>query len=407
VLFAADKGHVIEWTLDGDLRDVDLAALEPKGGAIKNVHVVSGMSAFVVDRATGKGEAVRLELWDADKVTKLRDLEGEFEPSQTFAFSRDRSRMMAGQCVSRPDKPNALQCEGAVYQLPSGDLVHRTTFTSMEVQGYVPTMALSPNGRFLSAESQLAPSELRDAVTGNLVLTVIDHSWGSLDESGVKLLWLDESHMLHTARSGSALTVDNVVPRPEPKQPPITLKVGRTKEESAGEPRVSPDKRRVATAARLDGGTELFVWDTITNDSHRHPVPRDVCIDDCDVDFADTDQVIVFSRTAPKTNLRVNAITKEEKVEPYRPAPTYVSGGFSVLSTLRASSVSFIAYARARDNAPPTSIVVVTPSGARVDLGVSVTAASIAVQGDHILVSTLKSTDVVSASGEWVRFVND
>jgi NRPS condensation-like uncharacterized protein len=81
--------------------------------------------------------------------------------------------------------------------------------------------------------------------------------------------------------------------------------------------------------------------------------------------------------------------------------------GFSVLSTMMASSSEIIAYARKRDNMPSSSIIVVTPSGARVDLGTSAAAASIAVQGDHILISTLQSTDVIGKSGEWVRFNND
>jgi hypothetical protein len=406
VLFATGNGHVLDWNLNGDLRDVDLGNTDAKN-AVQRIHLASGASAFIVERGV-KDQPTHVELWDADTVKKLRDLEGTFERTQTFAYSRDRSKLMFGRCMMQPDPPSALQCDGAVYALPSGDLVHRSTFTPMAVQGYVPTMALSPTGRFVSAESQLAPTELRDSMTGNLVLTVIDHSWGPMDEGNVKLVWLDDTHVLHTTHQGGWLTVTHMVPRPEVKNPPITLKVTRTKEESLGDPRLSPDRHLVATVAKLEGGAELVVWDTTANESHRHPVARDICVDDCQVDWLDREWIMVSSRAAKATtSFEVNANTKEEKIAPKRAVPTYTSGGFSVLSTLVASSTENVAYAHARDGVAPTPLVVVTPSGARVDLGVAPERASIAVQGDHILISTLKATDVISAKGEWARFTND
>jgi len=229
-----------------------------------------------------------------------------------------------------------------------------------------------------------------------------------MDEGDVKLIWLDDTHVLHTTHQGGWLTVTHMVPRPEVKNPPISLKVTRTKEESIGDPRISPDRRMLATAAKLEGGTELFVWDTAANESHHHPVARDICIDDCQVDWLDQEWVMVSSRAAKAaTSLKVNASTKEEKVEPKRAVPTFTSGGFSVLSTLVASSTESVAYAHARDGIAPTPLVVVTPTGTRVDLGVAPEGASIAVQGDHILISTSKATDVVSAKGEWARFSNE
>lgn len=376
-------------------KDAAPRAVETHG----TLHVSSGSTRFVVVR--DETPKVVLELWDAERLTKIRDLAGVVagEHSPTFAFSRDRSHYAYGACRGGAD--GALTCEVDVYRLADGERIRRTLFSRMDVQGYVPSVGLSPNGRFVTVAGVLADAEIRDSATGKVVLRGGAPRWSGVEE---QVVWIDDHRVLTRHEHGRKLVVTDLAAT-NAAQPVVLRFPMKGDDDKADEPRPSPDRKHMATLLVLEGGREVNVWNVEASTSFARPVPRSVCTEGCEVEWASDHEILVHGDEAdPKQSLRVDVTTQRETFEPFTPAPAFAAGGFRVFADATARSAEAATTATAKwhagKQADELAVKVTTKTGARRDLGPFPDRdLGLLTQDDRLLVVGTTTVALVSADG--------
>ena len=347
-----------------------------------------GGRRFLVAKVEGDAEENnRFELWDAERLVRLKDIGVYVADTARVAFSPEGTRAVILGCR---DHDGWRTCEVGVHELATGDLVHRTKIPRSRLpEDRWPTEAtLGPGGRFFVLRSGYDPIDVYDAASGQLRYHGEEHAAEIWDRWYDPFAFLDERHLLAISGDGHLQRVVDLTTRMQVR---IKRPVGRR--EPLVKPWISPDHARVATAfLRDDGQSGVLVWNLVDHTTREYLAPSEVCPERCDLRWASASTLVLTENTEEGTvQLTIDTAADTTAVEPFLTPMFFdafgaqpVEGDFDKHGTHRWH---------------PESGALVSPRGARFDLGRLDLGALTSAAGDRFFLNGLNYLRVLTADG--------
>lgn len=350
---------------------------------------LGGRRFLVAKSSPAMEDENRFELWDAERLVRLTELGVYVADTAEAAFSPDGSRALLLGCK---DRNGFRTCEVGVHDLATGELVHRTRIPPARLPGDVwrTEAKLGPGGRYFVLAAADAAIEVYDSATGQLRYRGEPSATQIWDRWYDPFAFLDEQHLLAIASDGRSHT-HRIVDLATGKVTRITGPVSTRA--SALKPWISPDRRYVATLySRPDGRSVVLVWNLVDRSTREHVIPADVCAERCDLRWAGPGTIVVTENTEEGTvQLTVDAVTGTAVMEPFR-----IPGPFEVFAA-RPVEGDFEKYGTRRWH--PGNDALVSPRGARFELGQLDLGALTSAVGDRFLLNGLDYLRVLTADG--------
>lgn len=291
------------------------ASLGDAGPAHTFSFVPLGGRRFLVAKVEDEAEEKnRFELWDAERLVRLKDIGVYVADTARVEFSPEGARAVIVGCT---DHDGWRTCEVGVHEVASGALVHRTKIPRSRIpEDRWPTEAkLGPGGRYFVLRSGFDPIEVFDSATGRLRYRGEERAAEIWDRWYDPYAFLDDRHLLVISGDGHAQRIVDLATR---MQVSITRPVNRR--EPSVKPWISPDHARVATAfLRDDGRSGVLVWSLVDRSTREYVAPAEACPTRCDLRWASNTSVVLTENTEEGTvQLTIDTAADTTVVEPFR-----------------------------------------------------------------------------------------
>ena len=272
---------------------------------------------FVRGQPNGKN-AVSLELWDSETVTKIASLktpaswrDGEDTSNHSASFSSDHTHFLFLGCGPLSTDGDSTGCETCVYTLPKGDRVHCTKTPPLVRQGYVGSATLSPAGSYYVLDEHFIPTQMHASATGKQLFD-FKSSYQSNSLGDRHFAFTEDDRFVTASEDGKTVRVVEL-----PSQAPVAS-VNYEKSKSAvydhGH-RISPSKAYVATLMTVGGHPQVEIWNIERKSASSYSV--DGCTS-CVLQWRDDKTLAMFdSGNPPSAEQRLDVETGTSKTVPH------------------------------------------------------------------------------------------
>lgn len=322
-----------------------------------------------------ESDDVRFELWDADRLTFLKDLGTYVVEEPDAVFSPDGKRLLILACTSVNDPKRA--CEAGVYEAADGALVHRTKLPPFP--GDVPIVGrLSHAGTYFATSAPGVAPTAYESRSGRRVFIDPDDDPTVTDDFQygmmVHFTFIDDRRMF-TAAEGIARLTDLSTGKS------VTRGFGR------GMPRalIAPDHARAALQTSRSPGFAVALFSFDEPSAHEMEIPDEACHGFCAMRWSGPHELTFSTNMLPAIRqYRVDAKTGRGVIEDYREPPLLDDDAHPVRGPDFDAWGTTKWHHEGRSERYPKGALV-TPSGVKIDLDSIDTSSVMSAAGDRFL----------------------